>query len=129
MKLRLGLVTRVESAFSGQVGSRPPFVPRTRGSSFCERMQLMAPTNTMIRENRDTAPPGSRSALGDLHMDAVRYHRAMFYFAHCTFSTPSGLIATTTAEAALASFANVMATCALSAARRLAIAAPMPCEP
>jgi hypothetical protein len=35
----------------------------------------------------------------------------------------------TTAEAALASFAYVMATLAPSAARRLAIAAPMPREP
>src|SRR5713101_1641955 len=42
---------------------------------------------------------------------------------------PSRSIASTTAEAALASFAYVMATFAPSAARRLAIAAPMPREP
>src|SRR6266849_10883654 len=38
-------------------------------------------------------------------------------------------MALTTAEAALASFAYVMATLAPSAARRFAIAAPMPREP
>src|SRR6266852_5253162 len=42
---------------------------------------------------------------------------------------PSRSIAFTTAEAALASFAYVIATLAPSAARRLAIAAPMPREP
>src|SRR5882672_4767343 len=42
---------------------------------------------------------------------------------------PSRSIAFTTAEAALASFAYVMATLAPSAARRFAIAAPMPREP
>jgi len=42
---------------------------------------------------------------------------------------PSSSIALTTAEAALASFAYVIATLAPSAARRLAIAAPMPREP
>src|SRR6202040_2877335 len=42
---------------------------------------------------------------------------------------PSSSIALTTAEAALASFAYVMATLAPSAARRLAMAAPMPREP
>src|SRR6202163_3387426 len=43
--------------------------------------------------------------------------------------TPSSSIALTTARAALASFAYVMATFAPSAARRLAMAAPMPREP
>src|SRR6266404_5818645 len=42
---------------------------------------------------------------------------------------PSSSIAFTTADAALASFAYVIATLAPSAARRLAIAAPMPREP
>src|SRR5580692_520986 len=42
---------------------------------------------------------------------------------------PARSIALTTAEAALASFAYVMATLAPSAARRLATAAPMPREP
>src|SRR5438093_11682549 len=42
---------------------------------------------------------------------------------------PRSSIALTTAEAALASFAYVMATLAPSAARRFAIAAPMPLEP
>src|SRR5262249_13054698 len=42
---------------------------------------------------------------------------------------PLSSIALTTAEAALTSFAYVMATLAPSAARRLAIAAPMPLEP
>src|SRR6267143_4734966 len=42
---------------------------------------------------------------------------------------PSSSIALTTAEAALASFAYVMATLAPSAARRFAMAAPMPREP
>src|SRR5208282_2005779 len=42
---------------------------------------------------------------------------------------PSRSIALTTAEAALASFAYVKATLAPSAARRFAIAAPMPREP
>src|SRR3989441_3924513 len=42
---------------------------------------------------------------------------------------PLSSIALTTAEAALASFAYVMATLAPSAARRFAIAAPMPREP
>src|SRR6202040_1111946 len=42
---------------------------------------------------------------------------------------PSSSIALTTAEAAPASFEYVMATLAPSAARRLAIAAPMPREP
>src|ERR1700731_2516548 len=42
---------------------------------------------------------------------------------------PPSSIALTTAEAALASFAYVMATLAPSAARRFAIAAPMPREP
>src|SRR5436309_6746209 len=42
---------------------------------------------------------------------------------------PLSSIALTTAEAALASFAYVMATLAPSAARRFAIAAPMPLEP
>ena len=42
---------------------------------------------------------------------------------------PSRSIALTTAEAALASFAYVMATLAPSAASRFAIAAPMPREP
>src|SRR5712692_8070304 len=42
---------------------------------------------------------------------------------------PSRSIASTTAEAALASFAYVMATFAPFAARRLAIAAPMSREP
>src|SRR5580692_1316959 len=42
---------------------------------------------------------------------------------------PVRSIALTTAEAALASFAYVMATFAPSAARRLATAAPMPREP
>src|SRR6267154_450188 len=42
---------------------------------------------------------------------------------------PSSSIALTTAEAARASFAYVMATIAPSAARRFAIAAPMPREP
>src|SRR2546423_9525080 len=41
----------------------------------------------------------------------------------------SSSIASTTAEAALASFEYVIATLAPSAARRLAIAAPMPREP
>jgi len=43
-------------------------------------------TNTMIRENRDTAPPGALLALGDVHMDSRSFDRAMFYFAHCTSS-------------------------------------------
>src|SRR5882762_7327466 len=42
---------------------------------------------------------------------------------------PPSSIALTTAEAALASFAYVMATLAPSAARRFAIAAPIPREP
>src|SRR6202521_4996675 len=42
---------------------------------------------------------------------------------------PASSIALTTAEAALASFAYVIATFAPSAARRFAIAAPMPREP
>jgi len=40
-------------------------------SSFCERIATDGATNTMIRENRDTAPTRPCSALGDVHMDVV----------------------------------------------------------
>jgi len=57
-------------------------------------------------------------ALDSFDVGSVRLDRDSF--------PPLSSIALTTAEAALASFAYVMATLAPSAARRFAIAAPMP---
>src|SRR5216683_2435574 len=53
-------------------------------SSFCECMQLMAPRIPRFGKTVTEHHQGPCSALGDVHMDAVRFHRAMFYFAHCT---------------------------------------------
>src|SRR5258708_3857699 len=58
-------------------------------SSFCERMQLMAPRIPWFGKTVTKHHRGPCATLGDVHMDAVRFHRAMFYFAHCSSSMVS----------------------------------------
>jgi len=47
-------------------------------SSFLRAHATDGATDTMIRENRDTHHQGPCSALGDVHMDVVRFDRRCF---------------------------------------------------
>src|SRR5882724_10451114 len=105
----------------------PSAPPASSPHQRCSRRKAARPWR------RRLSSPGSGSWLRPATVAARaprwRLARVATVFSTAPLTASTSAAALTTAEAALASFAYVMATLAPSASRRFAIAAPMPLEP